>query len=219
MHAQRLDRLRDRGALLPDGNVDALHALTLLVQDRVDRDGGLARLAVADDELALAAADRCHRVDGLDAGLQRLVHRLAAGDAGRLHLEPAELVLRDGTLAVDRDTESVHDPADQRVADGDRDDAAGRGDELTLFDRVGVTEDHGADRLFLEVQGEALRAALELEQLVDRGVRQAGDARDAVADLEHTTDLGPVDLGPEALDVLAEYGRDVGRVNRQFRHG
>jgi hypothetical protein len=34
---------------------------------------GLAGLAVADDQLALAAADRDHRVDRLDAGLQRLV--------------------------------------------------------------------------------------------------------------------------------------------------
>ena len=35
------------------------------------RDRGLAGLAVADDQLALAAADRDHRVDGLEAGLHR----------------------------------------------------------------------------------------------------------------------------------------------------
>ena len=49
-----VDRVRDRRALLTDGDVDALHALTLLVQDRVDADRRLAGLAVADDELALA---------------------------------------------------------------------------------------------------------------------------------------------------------------------
>ena len=96
------DGLRDRRALLADGDVDALHALAALVQDRVDRDRGLAGLAVADDELALAPADRGHRVDGLDPGLQRLVHRLAADDAGRLDLEPAHLGARDRALAVDR---------------------------------------------------------------------------------------------------------------------
>ncbi len=32
---------------------------------------------VADDELALAAADGNHRVDGLDAGMKRHVHRRA----------------------------------------------------------------------------------------------------------------------------------------------
>ncbi len=71
--AQLLDHLGDRGPLLADGDVDADDVVALLVDDRVDRDGGLAGLAVADDQLALAAADRDHRVDGLEAGLQRLV--------------------------------------------------------------------------------------------------------------------------------------------------
>ena len=73
-----LDGLGDRGVLLADRDVDALHALALLVQDRVDRDGGLAGLAVADDELALAAPDRGHRVDGLDA--RSAAARRRAGD-------------------------------------------------------------------------------------------------------------------------------------------
>ena len=100
--AQRLHRLGDGRALLADGDVDALHALTLLVQDRVDGDGGLAGLAVADDQLALTATDRGHRVDGLDAGLHRLVHGLAAHDAGRLDLHAAVLDADERALAVDR---------------------------------------------------------------------------------------------------------------------
>jgi hypothetical protein len=51
--------------------------LALLVDDRVERHGGLAGLTVADDQLALAAADGDHRVDGLEARLQGLVDRLA----------------------------------------------------------------------------------------------------------------------------------------------
>ena len=54
---------------------------SLLIDDGVQDDGGLAGLAVADDQFALAAADGNHRVDGLDAGLQRLAHRLAIHDA------------------------------------------------------------------------------------------------------------------------------------------
>ena len=81
--------LGDGRRLLPDGDVDALHPETLLVQDRVECDGGLAGLAVTDDQLALAAAHRNERVDRLDAGLHRLVHGLAAGDAGCLDLHAA----------------------------------------------------------------------------------------------------------------------------------
>ena len=61
------DRVGDRRELLADGDVDADEALALLVDDRVEADGRLAGLAVADDQLALAAADRDERVDGLDA--------------------------------------------------------------------------------------------------------------------------------------------------------
>src|SRR5690606_5598309 len=56
---------RDGGALLADRDVDAADLLLrvaglpelLLVDDRVDRDRGLAGLAVTDDQLALATTD------------------------------------------------------------------------------------------------------------------------------------------------------------------
>ena len=70
--------LRDGRHLLADGDVDADQALALLVDDRVDGHGGLARLAVADDQLALAATDRDQRVDRLDAGLDRRVDATCA---------------------------------------------------------------------------------------------------------------------------------------------
>src|SRR3972149_5165006 len=50
-------RLGHGGELLADGHVDADEALALLVDDRVHGEGRLARLPVADDQLALAAAD------------------------------------------------------------------------------------------------------------------------------------------------------------------
>jgi len=55
---ERLDDLGDGRVLLADRDVDAEDALALLVDDGVEGDGGLARLAVPDDELALAAPDR-----------------------------------------------------------------------------------------------------------------------------------------------------------------
>ena len=68
-----LDDLGDGGPLLADGDVDAVELLLLvagvveplLVDDGVDGHGRLARLPVADDQLALAAPDRHQRVDGL----------------------------------------------------------------------------------------------------------------------------------------------------------
>ena len=77
-----VDQAGGRRFLLSDRHVDADDARPLLIEDRVDGDGRLAGLAVADDQLALAAADRGHGVDRLDTGLHRLVDRLPSGDPG-----------------------------------------------------------------------------------------------------------------------------------------
>ena len=80
--AQVLDHAGHGRFLLADGDVDADDVLFALIDDGVDGDGGLAGLAVADDQFALAAADGGHGVDGLEAGLQRLIDRLPARHAG-----------------------------------------------------------------------------------------------------------------------------------------
>jgi len=85
--------------VLANRDIDANHVAALLVDDGVERDGGLAGLAVADDQLALAAADRDHGVNGLDAGLHRFLHRLARHHAGRQALHRVELRGLDGALS------------------------------------------------------------------------------------------------------------------------
>src|SRR5262249_39755808 len=115
--AKLVDDLRDRGGLLADGDIEAVNALALLIDDRVDRDGGLAGLAVADDELALTAADRDHRIDGLDARLKRLLDGLTRHDSGRLDLDLTILLRAKLALAVDRKTKGVHHATEKLLAD------------------------------------------------------------------------------------------------------
>ena len=79
---QRLHHLSDRRALLADGAINTNQVAALAVDDGVERNCGLAGLAVADDQLALSAANRNHRVDGLQSCRHRLSHRLAIDDAG-----------------------------------------------------------------------------------------------------------------------------------------
>src|SRR5690606_24106638 len=118
----------------------------------------LAGLAVADDQLALPAADRNHRVDRLDAGLQRLVHRLAADDARRLHLDLAELRGFDRAAAVDRLAERVDHAAEHGLAHRDLGDAAGALDLVALADLLVRTHHRDADVVLLEVENEAANA-------------------------------------------------------------
>ena len=210
--------LGHRRVLLADGDVDALHALAGLVDDGVDGHGRLARLAVADDQLALAPADGRHGVDGLDAGLHGLAHRLAADDAGRLHLHAPGLGGVDRALAVDRLAQGVDHTTEKGVADRHGLDAAGRLDRLLFLEAVDLAEDDGADGVFVQVQGQAQRAVLELEQFVDRRAGKARHPGDAVTDLDDAADL----LGPDRrgvlLDVALERLGDLTGVDRQLCH-
>ena len=92
-----------------------IDALALLVDDRVERDGGLAGLAVADDQLALAAADRDHGVDALMPGLERLACTgWRSTTPGAMRSIGRGLGGGDRALAVDRLAERVDHAADQR---------------------------------------------------------------------------------------------------------
>ena len=172
------------------------------------RDGGLAGLAVADDELALTAADRDQRVERLDAGLQRLVHALALHDAGRLDLQAARLGGVDRALAVDRLAERVHHAAEQRLAHRHRGDLPGALDGVALADVAEVAHDGDADVVLLEVEHEALHAVRELDQLAGEDALEAVDAGDAVAHGEHGSGLGDGDLLAVVLDLLADDSAD-----------
>src|SRR5207248_2607100 len=141
---EQLVHLRDRRSLLADRDVDAPDVRVLLVQDRVEADRGLTGLAVADDQLTLATADVRHRVDRLDAGLQRLLHRLASDDTWRLELERPLLGTLDGAAAVEGIAERVHDTSEQPLAHGDARNPARALHELALLDVLPLAEERRA---------------------------------------------------------------------------
>src|SRR5216683_758681 len=224
---ERLAHLGGRGALLPDRDVDALDLpgrvprlpVLTLVDDGVDTDRRLAGLPVADDQLALAAADRGYRVDRLDPGLQRLVHLLPLHHRRRLQLELAQLGAGDLALAVHRVAERVHHPAEEAVAHGNGEDLAGTADPLALLDLAELTEDDHADLAYVQVEREPAGAVLELEQLVGHGRGQALDPRDAVAALGDDADLLPGrGVWLIRLDKARQRVPDLLRPDCQLRH-
>ena len=97
---ETLHHRRHGGILLADGDVDADDASALLIDDRVDGNGRLAGAPIADDQLALPAANGDHRIDRLDARLERLVHRLPRYDTRRYGLDLPRGMRLDGTQTV-----------------------------------------------------------------------------------------------------------------------
>src|SRR4051812_35011674 len=120
----------DRGGFLADRHVYAKEVLAFLVDDRVDRNRGLAGLAVADDELALAATYGNHGIDGLKASLNRLRHRLTCDHAGGDLLDDIGHLGVDRPLAVDGLAQRVHHAPEKLRTDRHGKDLAG------AFDRI-----------------------------------------------------------------------------------
>ena len=127
---QRADDLGDGRSLLSYRAVDAYDVLIVLVEYRIDGYGRLAGLPVADDELALAAANGYHRIDGEQPRLERTGDGLSVHDAGRGVFYRAPRVAYGGALPVERVADGGDDTAEQRVACGDVEDAVGPGDTL-----------------------------------------------------------------------------------------
>ena len=206
---QVVHQLGNGGALLPDGDVDAYNALALLVDDGVHGDDGLARLAVADDQLTLTAADGDHGVDGLDARLQRHGDGFSFDDAGGVALDGTHFLGRDGALAVDGLAQSVNHAADECLAHGDGNDLPGALDQTALADaHIGTQHDH-ADAAFLQVQRHAVGVVFKAQQLVGLALVQTMDLGNAVAHLNDIADFILLCLGGVVFDLILDDLTDI----------
>src|SRR6202011_5691667 len=113
------ENLRQRGdgrILLADRDVDTEHVAAALVDDRVDRDRGLAGRAVANDQLALTLADRDQRVDRANPRLQRLIDREALNHRRRRVLDRAVFLGLDRAFAVNWIAERNDHASEQLLA-------------------------------------------------------------------------------------------------------
>jgi hypothetical protein len=207
----------DGRLLLADGHVEAVNALALLIDDRVDRDGGLAGAAVADDQLALAAADRDHRVDGLQAGRQGLLDRLARRHAGRLQLDVTGLRGGHGAFAVERLAHGVQHAADDAVAHGHRGDGAGALDRVAFLDLGVRAHDGDTDGILFEVQHDAEDIPGELDHLAGHDVLQTVHARDTIAHLQDRADTLHAEVAVVVLQLLRQDRADLFRPQFHFR--
>src|SRR5439155_23714152 len=173
------DEAGDGGLLLSDGDVDAVERTIVLVagrfrvavqasltDDRIDTDRRLAGGAIADDQLALPAPDRNHRVDRHDAGLHRLTDRTAPHDSRRDFFHWIRTVARDRALAVDRLSQRIHDAPEEPFANGHLQQPAGAAHLVALFQPCVVAEDDDTHFGLVEAQRQPGDAVTEIEHLV-----------------------------------------------------
>ena len=213
---QFVDDAGHQGLLLADGHVDTNHVPAhALAHDGVQRDGRLARLPVADDELPLAPADGNHGVNGLDARMHRRVHVLALHHPGGDALQRAVLLEPDGAFAVQGLSQGVDDAANQAFAHGHRGDAPCGIHPGAFPDALHGAHDDDAHVVLFQVEGDAQGAVLELNQLLGPDVGQAGGPCNTVAGFNHIAHLFHGHGGLEGLDLLLQFR---GNLVEQVRH-
>ena len=122
-----------------------------LVYYCVEGDGGFARAAVADYELALPPAYGQHGVDFKYPRLQRLVDGLARKYARGDFFDGIKAVRGDFALAVKRAAERVYDPPKQPLAYGDAQQLSGCARLPAFLDVRGVAEQYAANLVLSEV--------------------------------------------------------------------
>src|SRR5699024_1382020 len=216
----------DRRPLLADRHVDAPDLLVritgvpvlLLVDDRVHADGRLAGLTVTDDQLALSAPDRGLRVDRLDPGLQRLLHRLPLDDTRCLQFQRAPLLGLHLAESVHRLTQRVDHPPEEVVADRHGEHVTGALHLLAFLDVRRITEDDRADLVYVEVQCDTECAVLELQQLLGHGRGKPLDTCDTVTGVDNAAHLLTGGFRREGGDVVLDRAPDLVRGDRQLRH-
>ena len=203
------------GHLLADGDIDAVDRVRiaalvggLLVQDGVNADRRLTGLAVANDEFALAATNRNHRVHGLDPRLQGFGDRLAVHNARGIHFDERLAFGGDGAEPVQRLTQRVHHAAEHGFAHGHFHDAAGAAHFLAFLDFGGVTQKHDPDGVFFQVESQARHAAREVEHFAHLAAGEAVNAGNAVAHLDNGADFVGGVLVLVALQFLLQDGGD-----------
>ena len=177
---QILYQLGDGAGFLPDGDVDAHHALPFLVQNGVQGDGGLAGLPVADDQLPLSPSDGEHGVDGEQARLHRRVYRLAVDDAGGRGLNGQIALRRNVALTVNGHTQRVHHPAQKAVPHRDTGGLTCAADDAAGFNGLTAAEQDAAYTIRPQILHHALHTGGKLQNFTVGRVFQSADGGDLV---------------------------------------
>uniref|UniRef100_A0A0N4Z8Y7 NAD-specific glutamate dehydrogenase n=1 Tax=Parastrongyloides trichosuri TaxID=131310 RepID=A0A0N4Z8Y7_PARTI len=211
------DKLGNGRALLADSDIDAEQLVgvggvgvvgSLLVEEGVQNDRGLAGLTVTDDQLALATTNRDQSVNSLEAGRHWLMNRLTRNDARCLDVDAATFGSNDWAFTVDWIAESIDNAAEQARADWNVNDRAGTLDDVAFLDVTVGTENNHTDIVGFEVKRHAANTTREFDHLAGLDFVEAIDTGNTVTDGQHLADFGNLGFLAEILDLVLEDRRD-----------
>src|SRR3984957_6840301 len=126
--------------LLANRDVDADDVARLLIDNRIDCDRRLADSTIADDKLALTAAEREQGIDDDEAGLNRLDYEIPIDDRRRRALNGFQRVGRYWSFTVERPAEWIDDAAEHHRSHGNAHHLGGTAHHVAGLDRVDIVQ-------------------------------------------------------------------------------
>ena len=210
---ERLHHTRHGGTLLTNGDVDAKHVKPFLVDDGVDGDGRLSRLAIPDDQLPLPATNGNHGVNRLQARLQRLMHGLALHHPGGTDFDQPNIRGCDRAFPVEGLPHRIHHPPDERRAHGHFGNPSRAGDPVAFLNPGVGAHQHDAYAVLFKIQRHPDRAPGKLQQLPGHGTFEAVDFGDAVSHLHDRTGFGHINTLIKVFDLVLNDRTDFFRLD------
>ena len=183
-----------------------------MIDDGVDRHRSFTCLAITNDQLSLAAANRHHRIDRFQTRLQWLRYGLTRNNTWRNFFDRGAQLGVDRAFAVNRLTERVHYATTQLWADRHLKDAACALDGVAFGDMFVSTENNGAHRIALKVQRKAVGVAREFQHLALHRIGEAMNTADTIGDRNHSALVANLGTRAESLDPALDQLADFRRV-------
>ena len=165
--------LRHGRSALADGAIDAYDILALLIENGIDCNGGLAGLAVPENQLTLPAPHGNERIDDLETGLERNRDGRALHDRRGGTLDWKARFGDYRTIAIQRPTQRVHDASEQGFAHGHIHNPAGTPDFIACMEEPVVPEQDDANLVRVHVERDSEHVVGEGHQLIVSHSREA----------------------------------------------
>ena len=148
--------------------------MVALVENSVERYGGLACLAIAENQLALAAPNGYERINDFNASLKRHNYGRAVHDGHRGAFNRQTLAGSHRSIAVERPAKRVDHAAQQAIAHSHVHDPAGALNFISCIEMPVLAEQNDADFVRVYVECDAGHIAGKHHQFI---ITYAGQTR------------------------------------------
>ena len=199
---QNGDNLSHSGLLLAAGNINAENILTFLAKDGINGDSCFADLAVTNDQLPLPSTHRCHGVNCLQAGDHGFMNTFSGNNTRSNHFNASEFLGVNGSLSVQRLTNSRNHAAKNRLADRHLRNTAGSLDNIPFLDMNIGSHDGDTHVVFLKVQDQSENTTREFHQFKGHCFLKAIDSGNTIANRQNDPCFTELDLFVVILDLI-----------------